>query len=154
MQERPDENGKTREAAGRRLEGRQYAGLSQVERHGITHSHGLVLCYGVAYHYCEGSAHPGFEDRAQRRQDRSQACLAIAQFDCRQTPWAEVQPVKYNLYCGKDGRTVVRFDNETGKGDHRHVGPQEIEEAYCFTSLAHLLSDFETDIIRLSGDIT
>ena len=62
--------------------------------------------------------------------------------------------MKYNLYCGKDGRTVVRYDNETGKGDHRHVGPEEIEEANCFTSLAQLLNDFETDIIRLSGDIT
>ena len=62
--------------------------------------------------------------------------------------------LKYNLYCGKDGRTVVRYDNETGKGDHRHVGPDEIEEAYGYTSLAQLLSDFETDIIRLSGDIT
>ena len=61
--------------------------------------------------------------------------------------------LKYNLYCGKDGSTVVRYDNETGKGDHRHVGANEVEEAYGFRSLAQLLIDFETDIIRLSGDI-
>ena len=62
--------------------------------------------------------------------------------------------LKYRLYCGKDGKTIVRYDNETGKGDHRHVGPGEIEETYDFKSLALLLSDFETDIVRLSGGIT
>jgi hypothetical protein len=62
--------------------------------------------------------------------------------------------LKYNLYCGMEGRTIVRYDNETGKGDHRHTGPEEIDESYCFTSLAQLLSDFEADIIRLSGDMT
>ena len=62
--------------------------------------------------------------------------------------------LKYNLYCGKDGRTIVRYDNETGKGDHRHVGAEETEEPYLFASLVQLLSDFDADIIRLSGDFT
>ena len=60
---------------------------------------------------------------------------------------------KYSLYCGIDGRTIVRYDNEIGKGDHRHVGPQERESRYVFTSLAKLLKDFAQDVERLSGEI-
>ncbi|WP_366760388.1 DUF6516 family protein [uncultured Thiodictyon sp.] len=39
-----------------------------------------------------------------------------------------------------DGVCVVRFDNEAGKGDHRHLGPVEIP--YAFTTLPELLADF------------
>ena len=60
---------------------------------------------------------------------------------------------KYRLYCGMNGRTIVRYDNETGKGDHRHVGAQEREFPYVFTSLAQLLADFARDVERLSGEI-
>jgi len=60
---------------------------------------------------------------------------------------------KYRLYCGQNGKTVVRYDNETGKGDHRHVGAQELETAYVFTSLVQLLKDFAQDVERFSGEI-
>jgi hypothetical protein len=60
--------------------------------------------------------------------------------------------IKYRLYCGKHGKTIVRYDNETGKGDHRHVGPDEIESAYQFVSLVQLLADFARDIEQLSGE--
>ncbi|HLY57578.1 MAG TPA: DUF6516 family protein [Stellaceae bacterium] len=47
---------------------------------------------------------------------------------------------KYGLAYVVDGVCVLRFDNETGKGDHKHVG---LEEAgYTFTSLARLVEDF------------
>ena len=61
--------------------------------------------------------------------------------------------MKYRLYCGKSGKTIVRYDNETGKGDHRHVGPEEVESVYVFVSLVQLLIDFDTDIEKLSGEI-
>jgi len=61
--------------------------------------------------------------------------------------------LKYRLYCVKSGKTIVRYDNETGKGDHRHVGPEEVESVYVFVSLVQLLIDFDTDIEKLSGDI-
>jgi len=61
--------------------------------------------------------------------------------------------LKYRLYCGKDGKTIVRYDNELGKGDHRHIGPSEEEHAYTFTSLVRLLEDFAADIEQLSGEI-
>lgn len=52
---------------------------------------------------------------------------------------------KYRLYLGRDGGNLVRYDNETGKGDHRHVGPEEAEEAYTFTTVDKLLQDFKAD---------
>lgn len=61
--------------------------------------------------------------------------------------------LKYRLYCGKNGKVIVRYDNETGKGDHRHVGPAEVESAYVFVSLVQLLIDFDADIEKLSGEI-
>ncbi len=60
---------------------------------------------------------------------------------------------KYRLYCGRNGQTIVRYDNEAGKGDHRHVGPQELETAYVFSSLVQLLQDFAQDVERFSGEI-
>lgn len=61
--------------------------------------------------------------------------------------------LKYRLYCGKGGETIVRYDNETGKGDHRHVGADEVEARYRFVSLLKLLADFDADVERLSGEI-
>ena len=51
---------------------------------------------------------------------------------------------KYRLYFGKDGVCRVRYDNERGKGDHKHVG--EVEDEYIFESLEKLLADFRNDV--------
>lgn len=51
---------------------------------------------------------------------------------------------KYRLFYGVPGICRVRYDNELGKGDHRHVN--EREEPYQFTSLESLLLDFQRDI--------
>jgi hypothetical protein len=56
--------------------------------------------------------------------------------------------VLFDLYCGlTDGTCIVRYDNERGKGDHRHVGP--VEETYRFTTLRKLVEDFEADVERM-----
>jgi hypothetical protein len=57
--------------------------------------------------------------------------------------------IKYRLYCGYDNRCAVRYDNEKGKGDHRHYG--ENEEPYHFESLDRLIADFRNDCARLTG---
>lgn len=57
--------------------------------------------------------------------------------------------LKYRLYCGRGGHCIVRYDNEAGKGDHRHYG--EREETYRFVSLEKLLKDFREDCTRLAG---
>lgn len=57
--------------------------------------------------------------------------------------------LKYRLYCGHLGKCVVCYDNETGKGDHRHYG--EKEDVYLFVSLPDLIEDFKNDCARLAG---
>jgi hypothetical protein len=57
--------------------------------------------------------------------------------------------LKYRLYYGvPGGQCLVRYDNERGKGDHRHV--QDIEEPYNFITVETLLNDFDNDVRRLS----
>lgn len=51
---------------------------------------------------------------------------------------------KYRVYYGRSGIDRVRYDNERGKGDHRHINGQELQ--YSFESIDKLLDDFERDI--------
>ena len=51
---------------------------------------------------------------------------------------------KYRLFYGRPDLTVVRYDNERGKGDHRHVDGMELP--YVFLSVEQLLDDFEFDM--------
>ncbi len=51
---------------------------------------------------------------------------------------------KYRLYFGAEGECRVRYDNERGKGDHRHVGA--VEMFYRFESITRLLDDFQHDV--------
>lgn len=53
---------------------------------------------------------------------------------------------KYRLAYIVDGRCVIRYDNEAGKGDHRHVNDREY--AYRFETTDKLLADFQHDITR------
>lgn len=53
---------------------------------------------------------------------------------------------KYRLAYVFDGACVLRYDNETGKGDHRHYGDRE--SAYAFKTLDKLMNDFQRDIAR------
>jgi hypothetical protein len=57
--------------------------------------------------------------------------------------------LKYRLYCGRRGHCLVRYDNESGKGDHRHMSGRE--EPYPFTTLPRLIADFRADVRRLAG---
>jgi len=59
--------------------------------------------------------------------------------------------LKYRLYYGlADGTCQVRYDNERGKGDHRHYGKQE--ESYSFTNVETLIEDFMNDVHRYRGE--
>jgi hypothetical protein len=53
---------------------------------------------------------------------------------------------KYRLAYVVKGECVLRYDNEIGKGDHRHLG--ENESAYVFTTPERLIADFQNDIAR------
>jgi hypothetical protein len=51
---------------------------------------------------------------------------------------------KYRLFYGLPGLCRVRYDNELGKGDHRHMNGRE--KPYLFIGLERLLLDFQRDI--------
>jgi len=65
--------------------------------------------------------------------------------------WQAPEPVagsrhryKYRLYYGRAGKRIVGYDNERGKGDHRHRHGRE--EPYSFTTVDRLVSDFLADV--------
>ena len=67
--------------------------------------------------------------------------------------WEVPEPVrgsdhqyKYRLVLVVNDRCVLRYDNETGKGDHKHVGADELEKPYHFVSRQQLLDDFFADV--------
>jgi hypothetical protein len=58
--------------------------------------------------------------------------------------------LKYSLFYGRPGVREVAYDNERGKGDHRHF--QGVETAYRFSTVERLLADFWRDVRRLRGN--
>ena len=53
---------------------------------------------------------------------------------------------KYRLAYVVDDVCVLRYDNESGKGDHRHFNNKE--RAYDFSTPDQLIADFQHDIAR------
>lgn len=53
---------------------------------------------------------------------------------------------KYRLFYGQPGRRIVGFDNERGKGDHRHINGKE--SAYAFKDVETLIRDFFDAVAR------
>ncbi len=51
---------------------------------------------------------------------------------------------KYSLFYGREGERLICYDNEPGKGDHRHYGRHE--EPYRFTTPEQLIKDFLADV--------
>ena len=69
--------------------------------------------------------------------------------------WRVARPVdpsrhsyKYRAAYIVGGKRVVGFDNERGKGDHKHIGSRE--SAYAFSTVETMIEDFiaEVDAIR------
>jgi len=57
---------------------------------------------------------------------------------------------KYRLVYIVHGERVLGFDNERGKGDHRHDGDRECP--YLFESIDKLLNDFADTVERWRHD--
>ncbi|MDP3482678.1 MAG: DUF6516 family protein [Sulfuricella sp.] len=67
--------------------------------------------------------------------------------------WQVAQPVsgcshafKYRLAFVVKGVCVLRYDNEVGKGDHKHFGNDEMR--YEFSNPRQLVADFMSDVRR------
>jgi len=55
---------------------------------------------------------------------------------------------KYRLALVINQECVMRYDNETGKGDHKHVGDTELD--YEFTTPEQLIEDFWKNVEALT----
>lgn len=71
--------------------------------------------------------------------------------------WKVPEPVpptthglKYRLFYGINGERVVGYDNERGKGDHRHVRGRET--SYRFVSAEKLVADFLADVEKVRSE--
>ena len=56
--------------------------------------------------------------------------------------------VKYRLVFFVNGHRLVGYDNERGKGDHKHIREEEIP--YSFQDVATLVRDFMRDVEEIS----
>jgi hypothetical protein len=55
--------------------------------------------------------------------------------------------LKYSLFYGRPGVREVGYDNERGKGDHRHY--RGVETVYVFSTVERLMADFWCDVRSL-----
>lgn len=58
--------------------------------------------------------------------------------------------LKYRLVYVRQGRSLVGYDNERGKGDHKHIGDKQFP--YVFVSIDQLVDDFMTDVKQHTGE--
>jgi Family of unknown function (DUF6516) len=58
--------------------------------------------------------------------------------------------LKYSLYYGRGGERIIGYDNEAGKGDHRHYRTRE--ERFDFSGPQQLIADFLADVQLERGE--
>lgn len=58
---------------------------------------------------------------------------------------------KYSLVYVENGERIIGYDNERGKGDHRHY--KGTEQPYVFHSMARLLTDFWADVEKIRSGL-
>ena len=71
--------------------------------------------------------------------------------------WRVPEPVhgsghrlKYSLFYGRPGLRLIGYDNERGKGDHRHIEGRE--QIYRFSTPEKLVADFLADVRKMRGE--
>lgn len=82
----------------------------------------------------------------ERHQLRRSAFVEIRIWQTPTPVRGSTHRLKYSLAYVVAGSCVLRYDNEAGKGDHKHVGTKE--HAYRFTTPERLLADFWADVER------
>jgi hypothetical protein len=88
-------------------------------------------------------AEPLFQERQVIAED---AFVELVVWKVPESVSGSAHGFKYRLALVVAGECVLRYDNEAGKGDHRHLGGEE--SPYSFTSPARLLADFWNDVDR------
>jgi Family of unknown function (DUF6516) len=84
-----------------------------------------------------------------RRTLTAAACVELKVWEVPEPVRGSDHQYKYRLVLVMNGRCVLRYDNEAGRGDHKHVGAAEVEEPYHFVSRQPLLDDFFADVATL-----
>lgn len=84
---------------------------------------------------------PLLEERRALAEDRF---VELVLWQVRQPVRASSHRFKYRLAFVVKGVCVLRYDNEAGKGDHRHIGAAE--SPYVFTTPEQLYADFMADV--------
>ena len=101
-----------------------------------------IMCYGVS---CHMAARMLFH----HKETRGEVIIEMVIWQLPEPTEYRPHGLKYRFFCGTTNTCFVRYDNESGKGDHRHYG--EREEAYGFQSIERLVEDFRNDCFRLAG---
>lgn len=57
----------------------------------------------------------------------------------------------WSPHFGRGGERIIGYDNERGKGDHRHY--RDKQESYSFESVEQLIHDFQSDVEKERGKI-
>jgi hypothetical protein len=79
-----------------------------------------------------------------RRQLRDGAFFEIVIWQVPIPLRGSLHTTKYRLALVVEGTCVLRYDNEAGKGDHKHLGATEM--SYVFENVDKLLADFMRDV--------
>ena len=82
-----------------------------------------------------------------RKSETTEPLLKLSSGSC-QSRFVQALTASSTDFFTVSGSCRVRYDNERGKGDHRHIG--EYEYVYDFTTVEQLLDDFERDIANWS----
>lgn len=75
------------------------------------------------------------------------AILEIVVWDVPKALAGSQHTFKYRLFYGKAGERILGYDNEQPKGDHKHIGQQELR--YQFVSPEQLIDDFLNEVSQL-----
>ena len=80
----------------------------------------------------------------ERQQLRTDAFVELRVWQVPQPVRGSAHSYKYALAYVVAEVCVIRYDNEAGKGDHKHIG--SVETPYRFTTPDQLLMDFWQDV--------
>ena len=80
----------------------------------------------------------------ERQQLRTDAFVELRVWGVPQPVRGSAHSYKYALAYVVAGVCVLRYDNEAGKGDHKHVG--DAETLYRYTTPEQRLADFWRDV--------
>lgn len=86
----------------------------------------------------------------ERRQTFRSGLIEMAIWQLPQADAERPHGLKYRLVYIRDRQRIVGYDNERGKGDHKHLTGRE--EPYTFVSVRTLLDDFWADVRSLTDD--